>query len=61
LDRGNHGARDVVQIQVELMQKLLIGGAIVLAIFITFFSGGKVEYEAGVLVKTDPVQEDNSC
>lgn len=42
------------------MQKLMMVAAIVLVVYFLFFSAGEVEYEAGVLVKTAPVQEDSS-
>jgi hypothetical protein len=42
------------------MQKLMMVAAIGLVVYFLFFSAGEVEYEAGVLVKIDPVQEDNS-
>jgi hypothetical protein len=42
------------------MQKLMMVAAIALVVYFLFFSAGEVEYEAGVLVKTAPVQEDNS-
>jgi len=42
------------------MQKLMMVAAIGLVVYFLFFSAGEVEYEAGVLVKTAPVQEDSS-
>ena len=42
------------------MQKLMMFAAIGLVVYFLFFSAGEVEYEAGVLVKTAPVQEDSS-
>ncbi len=42
------------------MQKLMMVAAIGLVVYFLFFSAGEVEYEAGVLVNTAPIQEDNS-
>jgi hypothetical protein len=42
------------------MQKFMVVAAITLAIYFLFFSAGEVEYEAGVLVETTPVQEEYS-
>jgi hypothetical protein len=42
------------------MQKFMVVAAITLAVYFLFFSAGGVEYEAGVLVETTPVQEDSS-
>jgi hypothetical protein len=45
---------------VKLMQKFIVVAAITLIVYFLFFSAGKVEYEAGVLVETMPVQEEYS-
>jgi hypothetical protein len=42
------------------MQKFIFVAAITLVVYFLFFSGGRVEYESGVLVETTPIQEDSS-